>query len=787
MSSQEGATRHSISKLSVGVVPVVTTSASQAAQAIADIIYKMTIVASLDGVRANIGPYLTQGEFVAGEVSRPEVRDPSDFIVSNLTSIYEYVIDLLKAGVTSGSAGLFASVYESLTGCQYLLQAFHGSLYQIGVTPFIHRYFMTKYRPSIPDEDTLITLRRYNVITADKYAAYMAFHGYSVDFTNQLFLATQRPIDVARATESLWRGKLGVDAYKQILKENMIRDEHIDFLVDLTELIPPAPDLIQMVVREAFDPKQVVSAPEVFAEYMAKKGYKQPWPDRYWTAHFFRAAIGRIEDRYCRGALTESGLRAWYTLADIHPGDHDHLLGTIYSAPTRIDARFGYATGVYAHDDLVRFNRMRRMSPSDADTSARAQELYLLRDEVTRMASAAETDFLDDVLTEDELRANLEALRFSAEEVEYRVTLALHKKAMALRRIPRTTQKNVLVDEINRLASAAQKDFEDDVIDEAVLRADLTALQFTAEEIEYRVSLGLHNRFTSLRRLNMDALKTQFLYAKIDENTFRSEMIALGVSAERVDAIIREMLPRRKTVKTDVVVEKKKKLTEAKIASARDLGLISDTEYISRLTEIDYTPEDAALLLSIELTPKPVTAEELDRRRRSIESRLNRARRRYDLELTKFSAEITQVDKDRADLDYVTKESLDIIDVQVGILEREIRDLTPDDVIIQIYRRPMTRVEISRLSAAEVTRRIYDEGLVKPEISALIPDPVKTRLNNWRVLRERREYAIATYDKRSSDLVKRKQDLLETRSMIEAQRDDEIAEYENELKLLVGG
>jgi len=774
-------------KEAVRISPVMVTSTSQAAQGILEAILKINTARILDSLKPSLKAYLGMKEDVAFKVSQAKVSEIWKPVEDALENDYLFILDAMKAGIGDGSGSLYASLAETLQGTSNLLSIYHGLLHDVGVAPFVERYFMEKYRPSIPDEDTLITLTRYKRMKPSEYLEYMSYHGYSTNLSHDLFAAAQRPIDISRATEIFWRAKIDSDAYKQILKENMIRDEHLDFFIELTDLIPPPPDLIQMVVREAFDPTQLVAAPGVFASYMSKKGFKKEWSDRYWTAHFFRAAIGRIEERYRRGALDTTSLRAWYTLADIHPGDHDHLIGTIYDAPTRLDMRSGYAAGVYTHADLVRFNRMRRLSPEDAETAARAIELYLLRDEITKMASAAETDFLDDVIDEAELRANLTALRFSPEEIEYRVQLAIHKKEMALRRLPRTTIKNVLSDEILRMAGAAEQDFVDDVIDESTFRADLKALQFTDAEIDYRVSLGIHKRETELRRSAITVAKTQYQYGKITEQQLRQQLIDLRVAADRVELIITELSARKKQTDIETKPEKKRRLTEAKIATARDLGLIGDDEYVRRLISIDYTDEDASLMLQIERTPRPISAEELARRRRSIEARLNRAIRRYDLQLAKIDSEIQATARERDDVETIAKESLDVLDLQISTLEREIVEFSTDELISRVHARLLTRAEILRMSAADIARKIYDEALGKPEYETLVTPDVRSRLNNWRLLRERSEFAVASYDKRLRDLVQRKTDLKALRDIITSQKSEEVSEYQDELKFMVGG
>jgi len=770
----------------IEVPPMITTSASQAAQGVIASLLTAAAGADLDLMKDYIKPGLVMNKGIATAFPETDLDLIPQVMENDVEFRYREIIDLVKKGIAQGVGGIHATLWESFIGTSYRLQMYTALMNQIAVAPFVSRYFNEQCRPTLPDDSSLIRMFLARIIDQKTFLLLMGWLGWSEDNALKM-MESDRPFPAfEQANELFWRGVLTEDAYTFWLRRKGFDDATINVLKELRVLIPPAPDLIQMVVREAFDPAQVVKAPSIFAEYMAKKGYSLEWSDRYWTAHFLRAAIGRIEERYRRGELSESELLAWYTLADIHPGDHKHLVGTIYSAPTRLDMRQGYAAGIYTHDDLVRFCRWRNLSPGDAEMAARSIELYLLRDEITKMAVMAETDFVDEVIDEATLRSDLSALRLTAEEVEYRVQLAIHKKEVRLRRIKPGVSIDVLRDEITRMAAAAEQDLVDDLIDEYTFRADLKALGFTDAEIEYRESLAFHKRETELRRLAVDAAKTQYLYGKITEEEFRQQLLTLGVSMTRADLIIKELSVRRKQTTIDVKTEKKKRLTEAKVATARDLGLISDGEYTRRLIELDYTPEDADLLLSIELTPRPVTAEELLRRRRTIEARLNRARRRFELQIARLSLDIQAVEGERVDLEAIAAESIDVFNTQISILEREITEFSPGEVFMRLYGRLLGPYDITVIGYESITRRIYEEIFMKPELAALIPDPVRIRLNNWKILRERREFAVATYDKRLKALVTKKTHLGEILVMVEKQRDEELAEYEAELKL-VGG
>jgi len=446
------------------------------------------------------------------------------------------------------------------------------------------------------------------------------------------------------------------------------------YLRETLPMIPPTPDLIQMVVREAFDPKQVVKAPAVFAEYMEFTGFSREWSDRYWTAHFFRAPLGVMEENFRRGFLEEAELRAWFIIADIHPGDHDYIMNQIYGAPTRLDLRQGYAARVYSKEDLVHYLRMRRLSPRDAELAAEAIILYLLRDEITKLASGSEDDYVDDLISLAEHAANLEALQFSPEEIEYRVAIAEHR------------------------------------------------------------------RDTLLRRQALSTARSQFLKDRITEEQYREDLLKWGVSADRAEFIIKDAAALKTQQTRETTAEKKKKLTKATVDKALELGLIGDQEYVRRLMDADYDEEDSRLMLSIESTPRPVSLEELERRRRSIISRRNRALRRFEAQLLRISQEIENTEAQRDNLEKVKAESLDVYTEEIEYIT-SILPMLPED-----------QAETRRRRRATLTARM--------------------------------EAAEARFNAQLEALIRQISDLQETKALVEEQQAEEIEEYDNELMIL---
>jgi len=438
--------------------------------------------------------------------------------------------------------------------------------------------------------------------------------------------------------------------------------------------IPPGPDLVTMVVREAFDPKMVVKAPPDFVKWMGYAGYSEEWCDRYWTSHFLPIGLRQAYENLWRGNWTKEQFMYALYVADIHPMWREAIYNVAFQPPGVRELGYGYDVGAYSVEDIEKYRRMAGQSPEDARKSAFAMVAY--RTETER----------------------------------------------------------------NDLRREALEDFVAGFDDETELRANLTALGGRPEIIDLWVARA---KFRAKRDLLLDLKKTivdQYVKGWIDEDQLNQDLIELGFVADRRAVLVQEALTRRLKYKREEETEKKKLMTLAKVEKARELGLLSDDQFITRVMDIGYTEEDARLMLQIELTPRPVSPEEMERRRRTILSRKNRAEHRYERTLARLNENVQITAGLLEDVSIAMKESLDIIDTQLAIIDEDLPTATPE-------------------RAAVLTAR---------------------RL----VLVQRRELQVARYEARIRSLTEQQKNLTEWVSMITKQRDEELAEYDAELKLL---
>ena len=472
----------------------------------------------------------------------------------------------------------------------------------------------------------------------------------------------------------LWRGKISMDQFKDIVARSGFGDPYEDGYVELTKMIPPAPDLIRMVVREAFLPEMVVAAPPVFAEYMEKQGFAGEWSDRLWTAHFVPIDLRQAYENLWRGYWTKEDFMFALHIADIHPRWREDIYNVAFRAPGVRELGYGYDTGAYDWEDIKKYRRMVGQSEEDAAKSATAMVAYRTEAEREALRREALADYVAGLDTEEELRTKLASIGGRSE-----------------------------------------------IIDLWVARA----------------------KFRATRDVTLDLVKdatTHYVKGWTTEDEFRQDLIELGVVPERRDVLLSQAKAKRLKTKKEDTVEKKKLMTMAKIEKARELGIIGDQEYVRRLVEAGFVEDDAQLMLKIELTPRPVTPEELERRRRTVEARLNRASRVWERRIAGVDAHVSLAALQIEDAELVMKESLDVLDAQISIIDKDLPVVSPE------------RVDVLR------KRRV--------------------------VLVQRREAMEARFEKRIRELTERHKALIEEKTLLEKHRDEELGEYEEELELL---
>ncbi|MBA7576108.1 hypothetical protein ES708_17945 [subsurface metagenome] len=245
--------------------------------------------------------------------------------------------------------------------------------------------------------------------------------------------------------------------------------------------IPPIEDLRLMAVREAFP---VETREEQFGEmgkWAAYHGLDEYWRDRYLTAGYERMDVRTALDMFYWRLWDEDQLKAFLSIADIHPDDHDAIISTLWRSPTRYERRHGYIMGVYDDEALEKYFHRDGLSDTDSKTATMAMTAYALNAERNAVARAAGRIYRETLGAIGEKLADLEkesreaiddvvAMEKALEAREGDVTPA-DVEAASLK----VTKIQARLDGLKKSAADIRAKAEEE------LRAELTELKVTAE------------------------------------------------------------------------------------------------------------------------------------------------------------------------------------------------------------------------------------------------------------------------------------------------------------------
>jgi SOS response regulatory protein OraA/RecX len=160
-------------------------------------------------------------------------------------------------------------------------------------------------------------------------------------------------------------------------------------------------------------------------------------------------------------------------------------------------------------------------------------------------------------------------------------------------------KRQVTKDERTALATQINTDLVDGVISEDEARADLQALKFTTEEIDYRIA------------------KANVIVAR---NERRAEIQAKKKEPAKV-----------------------KGMSEADLDKELELGLRTPEQYIVDIQGLGYPEDIARRKLALEMTPKPISTAEIERRKRIAQNKIANAKRRYDMQISRQDLQIGMI------------------------------------------------------------------------------------------------------------------------------------------------
>lgn len=176
-----------------------------------------------------------------------------------------------------------------------------------------------------------------------------------------------------------------------------VEDDVLNFL-KLAEIIPPANDLIHMLVRDAFNEDTVnrFSLDEDFRTeilpYTAAQGLSEDWTRKYWRSHWVLPSPQQAFEMYQRlrpgrsaTPFDKADLQQFLLTADMPKYFRERMIEIAYRPVSRVDIRRLYKAGDYSADDV--YNAYKDLGYNERDSQALSN--FAIQDAVRSLADVS--------------------------------------------------------------------------------------------------------------------------------------------------------------------------------------------------------------------------------------------------------------------------------------------------------------------------------------------------------------------------------------------------------------
>lgn len=715
----------------------VASDVAGAANSIISQIFVLLTGQKLDQLKGLVKDYSGKNIALATTLATSDVEGVPGNIENILQGDYNFIIDAIKAGIPLGCGGLFASLYESITGTKNLLNSYNGLIQRVGIDTPIQRWLMRSLTPTLPNASTSYRLLKLGVLDQKTYDLYFSYEGYPgslktpletswtkqpnpdlltkmsrrallsdeefkrrlkwTEFdetaqnalfvmrneipdpnslmsfrakgllsdqiykdnmkthgfdpaTSDTFLQDRyRYPDANTAMDLFRKGKIGTDQFRIALKRNGLPDDFIAAIEDTKIVIPPIQDLIRFAVREAFLDH---SGDKQYAEFERLSSLMGLSPERaawYWYAHWERIPLNRAYSNLHRGLWTKEQFMDMLRIQDVHPDDRDAIFNVAFNPPGIRELGYGFDVGAYSIDDIVAARRAAGLSQTDATKAANALVEY--RTNAIRNGVRTELMhlFARGKITEDQLKTELARVRTPS----VAIPLWVQRGKLEGQRLNQTQ-----IETEGKIVSSSEaiKAFKNALITETDLRSRLTALEWTPDRIDLAVREAKY------------------------------EMAPPGA------------------------IEKPKEfkaLSESTIRTAREIGLLSDSQTLERVTALGYDSKDASLIVDVQ--------------------RFEILRSEVDKLLTEADTDFMNgwISEDTLRADYgATPYGSDVVDLLVErAKERRDRNMKED-----LKTALLDRYKKGDLSDSEISQELSRLGLVQEWISSEVARAQATKM-----------------------------------------------------------
>lgn len=327
---------------------------------------------------------------------------------------------------------------------------------------------------------------------------------------------------VGEIATAMFRGTISETEAQDRLRKLGYNEADTALLQSIFPVLPGVSDLISMAVKEAFTPEiaerfgQYQDFPPRFAEEAAKQGLSTEWARAYWAAHWDLPSPTQGFEMLHRGLITSDDLKLLLRALDVMPFWREKLVGISYNPYTRVDTRRMFDGGIIDRAGVKRSYLDQGYDEEHAENLT----LWTTKERKDEERDLTKAEVLNGMiyglLTEDEVKQRLTALRYSPQEADFYIALKQAQSAGRGKTPERALQKaDLFAGYLNGLLTRNE------------LAANLRSLGYDAKEVDLLLTLADQEKDKPAREANKALAKGELLSAYRDRIIDRSRAITL--------------------------------------------------------------------------------------------------------------------------------------------------------------------------------------------------------------------------------------------------------------------
>ncbi len=308
----------------------------------------------------------------------------------------------------------------------------------------------------LPAITEIAMMRVRETITEDEYFIRAKKEGFNQEVAQNYWIISFSLLN-AYDYITLWRReKMNENELDGNLSKLALSTEDIKNIKIATEYFPNPQDLIRFAVREVYTP-EIASAfgifnelPPKFVSEAKKIGIQEDQAKNHWGAHWVLPSIGMGFQMLHRRIIDDGTVSKLLKALDIMPFWRDLLIQLSYNPLTRVDVRRMYRTGTLNEEEVYNAFLDNGYSPENATRLLDFTMKFENEDRLGMTRASIIKAYKNDIISDTELKTNLETLGYSESTVSFWVSMSAFDKEMdALEIVEKTLKAQYLAGHID--------------------------------------------------------------------------------------------------------------------------------------------------------------------------------------------------------------------------------------------------------------------------------------------------------------------------------------------------